>query len=83
VLLFKRGDLLFVFNFHPENSYDNYRFPAAPGKYNTLLNSDAECFNGFARVDATIPHFTLFENACHYLQLYIPSRSAMVLKIER
>lgn len=24
VIVFERGDLVFVFNFHPENSYDGY-----------------------------------------------------------
>jgi len=26
VIVFERGDLIFVFNFHPENAYDGYFF---------------------------------------------------------
>lgn len=26
VIVFERGDLIFVFNFHPENTYDGYFF---------------------------------------------------------
>jgi len=25
MIVFERGDLVFVFNFHPTNSYDDYR----------------------------------------------------------
>jgi 1,4-alpha-glucan branching enzyme len=80
VLIFKRGVLWFVFNFHPVQSFDNYRFPAEAGKYVTLLDSDDPSFDGFGRIDNTVPHFTLYDNGCHFLQLYIPCRTAMVLK---
>ncbi|MDR3350893.1 MAG: alpha amylase C-terminal domain-containing protein [Prevotellaceae bacterium] len=82
VLIFKRGEWLFVFNFNPQKSFDNYRFEAEAGKYLTLLDSDAACFDGFARVDDSVPHFTFTDNGKNFLQLYIPSRTAMVLKKE-
>ncbi len=80
VLVFKRGDLLFVFNFNPARSYDNYRFEMDAGKWEVLLNSDAAIFDGFARSDDSVKHFTLFENGRNYLQLYIPNRAALVMK---
>jgi 1,4-alpha-glucan branching enzyme len=80
VLIFKRGDLLFVFNFNPARSFAHYRFPADAGKYLMLLDSDALCFDGFGRVDAATPHFTLYDRQAHFLQLYIPSRTGMALK---
>ena len=80
VLIFKRGDLLFAFNFNPARSFAHYRFPADAGKYLTLLDSDARCFDGFGRVDAATPHFTLYDRQAHFLQLYIPSRTGMALK---
>jgi 1,4-alpha-glucan branching enzyme len=80
VLVFKRGDLLFVFNFNPAQSFDNYRFPAEAGKYILLLDSDAPHFDGFGRTDPDVPHFTLHDNGNDFLQLYIPNRTAMVLK---
>ncbi len=81
VLVFKRGDLLFIFNFHPSTSYTDYRFEAPAGKYVSQLDSDAASFAGFARVDDDVAHFTLHENGKHYLQLYLPNRSALVLKL--
>ncbi|MDR0729672.1 MAG: alpha amylase C-terminal domain-containing protein [Prevotellaceae bacterium] len=80
ILIFKRGDLLFIFNFNPVRSFTNYRFPAEAGKYITLLDSDAPGFDGFGRVDTIIPHFTLYDDNAHFLQLYIPNRTGRVLR---
>ena len=80
VLAFKRGNLVFIFNFHPEKSYTDYRIEVRPGKYLTALDSDAAQFDGFARVDSGVAHFTIDENGKYYLQLYLPSRTAQVLK---
>jgi 1,4-alpha-glucan branching enzyme len=80
VLIFRRGEWVFAFNFHPEKSFTDYRFEAAAGAYTTILDSDAAAFNGFARVNSEVAHFTLHENGRDYLQLYLPSRTACVLK---
>jgi 1,4-alpha-glucan branching enzyme len=81
VLIFRRGALLFAFNLHPSASFTDYRFEVPlPGRYATLLDSDAAEFHGFARISPDIPHFTLPGDGKHYLQLYLPSRVALVLK---
>jgi 1,4-alpha-glucan branching enzyme len=80
VLAFKRGDLLFIFNFHPEKSYTDYRIEIDSGKYLAELDSDAAVFNGFARVDSDVAHFTINEKGKNYLQLYLPNRTVQVLK---
>jgi 1,4-alpha-glucan branching enzyme len=82
VIIFKRGELVFAFNFHPEKSFTGYRFEAPAGKYVTLLDSDAAPFNGFARVNSEVAHFTLHENGRDYLSLYLPSRTAAVLRVK-
>ncbi|KAL0173992.1 hypothetical protein M9458_029960, partial [Cirrhinus mrigala] len=34
VIVFERANVIFVFNFHPTNSYSNYRVAVGPpGKY--------------------------------------------------
>ena len=38
VLIFTRGDYLFVFNFNPEKSFPDYVFDAPSGKYTMVLN---------------------------------------------
>ncbi|KAF3446892.1 hypothetical protein FNV43_RR12072 [Rhamnella rubrinervis] len=59
VIVFERGDLVFVFNFHPENSYDGYKVGCdLPGKYRVALDSDSREFGGLGRVGHDIDHFT-------------------------
>jgi 1,4-alpha-glucan branching enzyme len=59
VIVFERGDLVFVFNFHPENAYGGYKVGCdLPGKYKVALDSDAWEFGGPARVSHDIKHFT-------------------------
>jgi 1,4-alpha-glucan branching enzyme len=79
-LIFKRGELLFVFNFNPEKSFSDYGFQIDEGSYEILLCSDDEQFGGQQRVDTTLEYFTKRENAKPLLKLYIPNRVGMVLK---
>lgn len=58
-IVFERGDLVFVFNFHPENTYDGYKVGCdLPGKYRVALDSDARDFGGHGRVGHNVDHFT-------------------------
>jgi 1,4-alpha-glucan branching enzyme len=77
VLVFRRGELVFVFNFNPDKSLPGYRFwvPAA-GKYRVVLSSDASRFGGFDRADEEFE----YETYEHKLSLYVPSRVALVLE---
>ncbi|KAK4750560.1 hypothetical protein SAY87_004042 [Trapa incisa] len=59
VIVFERGDLIFVFNFHPENTYCGYKVGCdLPGKYRVALDSDASDFGGQGRVGHDVDHFT-------------------------
>lgn len=80
VLVFKRGGLLFVFNFNPLTSFSDYSFEVEQGTYQIVLNSDAIDFNGFGRNDDSLQHISQEEQGQHSLKLYLPSRSSMVLK---
>ncbi len=80
VLIFERGDLIFIFNFNPSKSFTDYGFETKPGKYLVMINSDNAKFGGNNRNDDNVMPLTNFENNKHFLKLYIPSRSAMVLK---
>ena len=81
VLIFKRGELLFVFNFNPSTSFTDYGFEIDVGSYTTMLNTDNEFFGGTARNDDTQIHLTQYENGSNWMKLYLPSRTGMVLKI--
>lgn len=59
VIVFERGDLVFVFNFHPKNTYEGYKVGCdLPGKYRVALDSDALEFGGHGRVSHDVDHFT-------------------------
>ena len=85
VLAFGRGNLVFVFNFNPVRSFSDYGFLVPRGSYKTVLDSDSIEFGGFGRVDDNVEHFTLTDPLYkkvrkEWLKLYLPARSAMVLK---
>ena len=76
VLIFKRGNSIFAFNFSPNASYADFRFHAPDGVYVMAFNSDEERFGGFSRLQQDEKHFTVDG----VLSLYLPSRVAIVLK---
>ena len=80
IMIFERFGFFFVFNFSPVNSYRDYRFPAPAGAYRTVLDTDWKEFDGFERNERDLRHFTLYENGGNYLSLYLPSRTAVVLR---
>merc|ERR1719219_1680449 len=52
VMAFERGDLLFVFNFHPTNSYTDYRIGHQWNEgMRVVLDSDEGRFGGHQRLD--------------------------------
>lgn len=83
VLAFERNGRIFVFNFHPGISHTDYRISAPAGAYEVVLDSDAPEYGGHNRVDRGKVHFTRHESAQNghrdYLQLYLPTRTALVL----
>lgn len=85
IMAFMRGDLLYVFNFSPTRSYTDYGFLVPLGEYNVVLNTDSPDYGGFGFSDDSVAHFTNFDpmyagDGKGWLQLYIPARSAVVLK---
>lgn len=85
VLAYSRNDLVFVFNFSPTKSFTDYGFLVPQGEYVTLLNTDNKQFGGNGFVDDTMHHFTSFDplyekDGKGWLKLYIPARTAVVLK---
>jgi 1,4-alpha-glucan branching enzyme len=83
VIIFKRANLVFAFNFHPYQSYADYQFEAPPGKYRMILDSDAPKYGGHNRLQPKQTHFTILEESKtqkkHKLSLYLPALSAFVL----
>ncbi len=87
VVAYMRGELLFVFNFHPAMSFTDYGIPVK-GKFSIILDTDDQIFDGFNRVDRRTMYMSIRKaerniiNAPLYLYLYLPSRTALVFKKE-
>ena len=75
ILAFSRNQLIFVFNFSPTRSFSDY----------VVLNTDSWEYGGFGFVDENVKHITLADplyekDGKGWLKLYIPARSALVLR---
>jgi len=85
VFAFRRGDLLFFFNFSPNNSYTGYGFMVEQGAYEYLLNTDDVAFGGNGFNDDKMIHYTVYDHHLArdnkgWLKLYLPTRTACVLR---
>lgn len=85
ILAYMRGDLVFVFNFSPTQSFVDYGFLVPTGSYDVVLNTDSKDFGGNGLADDSITHLTNYDplymnDRKEWLKLYIPARSAVVLK---
>lgn len=78
VIIFERGELIFVFSFNPSQSIFDYKFHVpAKGRYKIVLNSDKSEFGGFDRIDDTITYST---DDDQQLSIYMTNRTALVFK---
>ena len=87
ILIFKRNNCIFALNFNPTASFADYGFAAPAGKYEAVLNTDENEFDGFSRLKTGEVHFSVpkkNENGNgkydSSLSLYLPARTAVVLK---
>ncbi|MCX7986368.1 MAG: alpha amylase C-terminal domain-containing protein [Bacteroidales bacterium] len=84
ILAFSRKNFLFLFNFHPTQSFTDYSLPVPSGKYKVVLTTDDPAFGGFNRVDKEFIYYTSTGNFVavsknNWLRIYLPNRTAIVL----
>jgi 1,4-alpha-glucan branching enzyme len=83
LLVYRRGALVFAYNFHPGESYADLCVPVPDASdYKVVLNSNDEAFEGHGLVDeGTI--YPMWNAPIHgydqSIQLYLPARSAQAL----
>lgn len=78
VVIFKRGELIFLFNFNTNSSIFDYKFRAPEmGKYELVLNSDHKKYGGFHRIDERLDYYT---DQHQMLAVYLTNRTALVLR---
>ncbi len=84
MIAFERNGLLFVFNFHPNQSFSDYAIDVSPGSYRMALNTDAPEFGGFDLVDPDQWYHSFEyndgENVRNQIMVYIPARTAFILE---
>ena len=88
VLAFKRGDLVFVFNFNPSRSFSDYGILAPQGEYSHVLDSDQAIYGGYNNIDPSTNHLTqpdpLYSpHGIAWLKLYLPARSVQILRYKK
>ena len=83
VIVFARNGLLFAFNFHPNKSQTNVLVPVdAAADYTVELCSDDKKYGGFDQI-AHMTYSTKKFDGKHFVELYLPARTAVVLKETR
>lgn len=89
LIIFEKGDLIFIFNFHPTKSYEHYRVGTHwASEHVIILDSDEQKFGGHNRLEPAarkifFPIFkTPWQNRNNFIQLYIPNRTAIILCAE-
>lgn len=82
VLVFERAGLLWIFNFHPSQSFADYRVGVEQaGTYQIVLDTDDAAFGGFGRNAKGTRFFTTpfeWNGRKNFTQVYLPTRSAIV-----
>jgi len=82
-MAYRRGKTVFLLNFHPDRSLENYFVPVKdPGKYQVILSTDDYRFGGDGRIYHQ-SYESVKENGRHGIRLYLPSRTAAVLVEEK
>ncbi|MEM7385297.1 MAG: alpha amylase C-terminal domain-containing protein, partial [Verrucomicrobiota bacterium] len=81
ILVFSRGDLWFFFNFHPEQSHPDYPIPVDAGSYHLVLDCDHASYAGHGRLQPDQSFVAaLNDDDVSHLKVYLPNRSALVLR---
>ena len=88
VVVYGRGEYLFVYNFNPVRSFTDYGVLVPHGEYKILLNSDNNEFGGNELVDENQIYQTISDTVYGaedkgWLKMYLPVRTALILKRKR
>ena len=87
-IVFEKGDLLFIFNFHPVKSFGGYQIGTKWGSnHKIILDSDEERFMGKGRLKPGHDNFfpcnkKAFNNRPNNIKVDLPARTCMVLIAE-
>ena len=84
LLEFKRGDLYFIYNFHPTRSYESLSIPIdEKGNYKVIFDSDNSRYGGLDRISNDYVYEAKKVYGTDHpfnINIYLPSRTMLVLK---
>ncbi len=85
IIVYKRGTIIFAFNFNPNKSYDNYFIPTTSyGEYRVSLSTDRSSFGGWDRIDENMVYKVKKDkNGQKGFRTYLPTRTAACFIIKR
>lgn len=85
VLVYKRRDVVFAFNFNPSQSFEGYSLRNLDiGKYRPVLSTDDYQYGGDGRIAMSKEYsaYRLDDGSIGF-KIYLPSRSAICLKLTK
>lgn len=77
IVSYVRRDKLYIYNFSPVQSYTGYGTPAPQGRYRIVLSTDDTAYGGQARTDSMLAY-----ESDGQVMLYLPARTALVLRVD-
>lgn len=83
VIAFRNKEIIYIFNFHPTNSYESFSIPIHDtGKFRTVLDTDESRFGGLNRISKDYIYTAEKLECTDYdgIKIYIPSRTALALE---
>ena len=84
ILAYKRGGLVFAFNFSPTQSYPDLKIKVpAKGDYRVVLSSDDELYGGFERIDNEVIYTAKKSEDGYFIDIYLPARTSVALAKQR
>lgn len=87
LIVFERASCVFLFNFNVSKSFADYKIGCGDGgKYSVILCTDDVEFGGQGRVADGGEYFSTpnpWHGRPHSLQVYIPSRCALILALKK
>ena len=83
ILVYKRGDIVFAFNFNPTESFDGYYLRNLDsGRYRPVLSTDEYRFGGEGRQSMINQYSTYtLDDGSNGFPIYLPARTAICLKV--
>ena len=83
VIAFRNKDIIYIFNFHPTDSYESFALPIHDrGEFRVVMDTDEERFGGLGRISHSYIYNSERLVGTDYdgIKIYIPSRTALALE---